>query len=413
MMTMTESMPPEKSPFRDDFPIFSAPGNERLVYLDSAATSQKPLSVIQAVSSFEEKFNSNVHRGIYPISEKATEAFEASREKFRSFINARHANEIVFVRGATEALNIAALSLGIYRLREGDEVLTTVMEHHSNIVPWQMLSWKGIKVKYAGIDDRGRLDMEDFSSKLGKRTRIVTVSHVSNVLGTINNVREIGRMAHDNGSIFIVDGAQSVPHMPVDVRSMDCDILAVSGHKMCAPTGIGVLYGKSELLDSMEPVFGGGEMISEVKESGSKWAELPYKFEAGTQNISGAIGLGAAVDYLNGIGMERVEEYDKSLLSYAMARMIEQDDLEIYGPRDPENRSGLISFNLKGVHSHDVAEILGREGVATRSGHHCAQPLMDELGQPSTTRASFYLYNGRKDVDALFSALDKVRKVFA
>lgn len=410
---LKESIPPDKSPFRDDFPIFSSPGNERLVYLDSAATSQKPLSVIEAVSSFEEEFNSNVHRGIYPISERATEAFESSREKFRSFINARHAQEIVFVRGATEALNIAALSLGIHRLREGDEVLTTVMEHHSNIVPWQMLSWKGIKVKYAGMDDRGRLDMEDFSSKLGKRTKIVTVSHVSNVLGTVNKVREIGRMAHDNGSIFIVDGAQSVPHMPVDVRSMDCDILAVSGHKMCAPTGIGVMYGKTELLDAMEPVFGGGEMISEVKESGSKWAELPYKFEAGTQNISGAIGLGAAVDYLNGIGMERVEEYDKSLLSYAMARMVEQDDIEIYGPRDPEERSGLISFNLKGVHSHDVAEILGREGVATRSGHHCAQPLMDELNQPSTTRASFYIYNGRKDVDALFNALDKVRKVFA
>ena len=409
---MTDTIPPDKSPYREDFPIFTAEGNEHLVYLDSAATSQKPSAVIRAVEEFETTFNSNVHRGIYPLSEKATEAYELAREKFRSFINARHSEEIIFVRGATEALNIIALSLGINRLKEGDEVLTTVMEHHSNIVPWQLLSWKGVRVKYAGIDDRGRLDMDDLNSKIGKRTRIVTVSHVSNVLGTINNVRELGRIAHDNGSIFIVDGAQSVPHMPVDVQAMNCDLMAVSGHKMCAPTGIGVLYGRRKLLQEMEPAFGGGEMISEVKQSGSSWADLPYKFEAGTPNISGAIGLGAAVDYLNGIGMEKLEEYEKGLLSYALSRMMEQDDIEIYGPRDPEERSGLISFNLKGVHGHDVAEILGREGVATRSGHHCAQPLMDVLNEPSTTRASFYLYNGREDVDALMSAIDKVRHVF-
>ncbi len=409
---MTDTIPPDKSPYREDFPIFTAAGNEHLVYLDSAATSQKPSAVIRAVEEFETTFNSNVHRGIYPLSEKATEAYELAREKFRSFINARHSEEIIFVRGATEALNIIALSLGINRLKEGDEVLTTVMEHHSNIVPWQLLSWKGVRVKYAGIDDRGRLDMDDLNSKIGKRTRIVTVSHVSNVLGTINNVRELGRIAHDNGSIFIVDGAQSVPHMPVDVQAMNCDLMAVSGHKMCAPTGIGVLYGRRKLLQEMEPAFGGGEMISEVKQSGSSWADLPYKFEAGTPNISGAIGLGAAVDYLNGIGMEKLEEYEKGLLSYALSRMMEQDDIEIYGPRDPEERSGLISFNLKGVHGHDVAEILGREGVATRSGHHCAQPLMDVLNEPSTTRASFYLYNGREDVDALMSAIDKVRHVF-
>ncbi len=411
-MHLTE-IPPAKSPYREDFPIFSSPGNENLVYLDSAATSQKPASVISAVSSFEEEFNSNVHRGIYPLSQKATDAFEASREKFRSFVNAASPEEIVFVRGATEALNIISLSLGLHSLKEGDEVLTTVMEHHSNIVPWQMLSWKGVKVKFAGLDSSGRLDMDDFMEKLSGRTRVVSVSHVSNVLGTVNNIREIGRIAHDNGSLFIVDAAQSVPHMPVDVRQIDCDLMAVSGHKMCAPTGIGVLYGKAELLGRMEPVFGGGEMISEVKQSGSSWAELPYKFEAGTQNISGAIGLGAAVDYLRGIGMEKIEAYDRSLVSYAMERMSEHPDIEIYGPRDPEERSGLISFNLKGVHGHDVAEILGREGVATRSGHHCAQPLMNWLEQPSTTRASFYLYNGRDDVDALMRAIDRVRKVFA
>lgn len=408
-----DSVPPDVSPYRKDFPIFSAPGNERLVYLDSGATSQKPYSVIHAVASFESEINSNVHRGIYPISERATEAFEASRSRFASFINARSSDEIVFVRGATEALNIVALSLGIYKLKAGDEVLTTVMEHHSNIVPWQMLSWKGVKVKYAGMDDRGRLDMEDLRRKMGKKTKVVTVGHVSNVLGTVNDVREIGKIAHENGSVFIVDGAQSVPHMPVDVRAIDCDLLAVSGHKMCAPTGIGALYGKREVLEEMEPVFGGGEMISEVKESGSTWAELPHKFEAGTPNIAGAIGLGAAVDYLNGIGMQTIEDNDKTLVSYALSRMAEYDDLEVYGPTDPEERSGLISFNVRGVHSHDVSEILGREGIATRSGHHCAQPLMDRLDQPSTTRASFYIYNGRRDIDALFAALDKVRAVFA
>lgn len=410
---MRYASPPDESPYRHDFPIFSAPGNEKLVYLDSAATSQKPLAVIRAVESFSSEFNSNVHRGIYPLSEKATEAFESARSKFRSFINARGTDEIIFVRGATEALNVAALSLGIHRLKEGDEVLTTVMEHHSNIVPWQMLAWKGVKVRYVGVDERGRLDMADLASKLGNRTRVVTVSHVSNVLGTVNNVKEIGRMAHDNGSLFIVDGAQSVPHMPVDVRDIDCDLLAVSGHKMCGPTGIGVLYGKKEILEGMEPAFGGGEMISEVRKSGSSWAELPYKFEAGTPNISGAIGLGAAVDYLDGIGMSRLEEYEKSLLSYATSRMLEYDDIDIYGTADPEERSGLIAFNLRGVHSHDVSEILGREGVATRSGHHCAQPLMSELDQSSTSRASFYIYNGRRDIESLLGALDKVRKVFA
>lgn len=413
MIRLQDTIPPAKSPYAGDFPIFSAPGNEKLVYLDSAATSQKPASVINAVASFESEFNSNVHRGIYPISEKATEAFESAREKFRAFINARSPEEVIFVRGATEALNIIALSLGIHRLKEGDEVLTTVMEHHSNIVPWQMLSWKGVKVRYAAIDSNGRLDMKDLESKLGKRTRVVTVGHVSNVLGTINNVREIGRMAHDNGSLFIVDGAQSVPHMPVDVQSIDCDLLAVSGHKMCAPTGIGVMYGKKEVLNDMEPVFGGGEMISQVKETGSTWAKLPYKFEAGTPNIGGAVGLGAAVDYLNGIGMEKVEEYDKRLLAYAMERLREHDDVEIYGPADTEERSGLISFNIKGIHSHDVSEILGREGIATRAGHHCAQPLMEDLNEAATSRASFYIYNGREDVDALLRALDRVRKVFA
>lgn len=401
------------SPLKGDFPMFSEKGRESLVYLDSAATSQKPALVINAVDEFERRCNANVHRGIYPLSEEATERYEEARGKAARFIGARSPSEIVFLRGSTEALNVLALSLGTWKLKRGDEVLTTVMEHHSNIVPWQMLSWKGVTVKFADIDERGRIDMADFESKITERTKIVTVAHASNVLGTVNPIREMGRIAHEHSSIFIVDGAQSAPHIPVDVRASDCDFFALSGHKMLAPTGIGVLYGRSELLSGMEPAFGGGEMISEVHQHGSKWAEPPYRFEAGTPNISGAIGLGAAIDYLSSIGMDNVERYDREIIAYAMNRLMENDDIEIYGPKDAEERSGVISFNLKGVHGHDTAEILGREGVAIRSGHHCAQPLMDRLRIPSASRASFQIYNGKQDIDALVRALGVVRKVFA
>lgn len=393
--------------------MFSEGDRKSLVYLDSAATSQKPAAVINAVSEFEKRYNANVHRGIYPLSEEATERYEEARSKAARFTGARSSSEIIFLRGATEALNVLAQSLGIWKLKRGDEVLTTVMDHHSNIVPWQMLSWKGITVKFADIDESGRLDMADFERKISDRTKIVTAAHVSNVLGTVNPIREMGRIAHEHSSTFIVDGAQSAPHIPLSMKDTECDFFALSGHKMLAPTGIGVLYGRSELLEGMEPALGGGEMISEVHQSGSKWNDPPYRFEAGTPNISGAIGLGAAIDYLSSIGMDKVENYDRELLTYAMNLLLEMDDIDVYGPTDIEERSGVISFNMKGVHGHDVAEILGRQGVAIRSGHHCAQPLMDRLNITSTSRASFYLYNGRSDVDALVSALDVVRKVFA
>ncbi len=401
------------SPLKRDFPIFSEKSRESLVYLDSAATSQKPAVVIDAVDEFERSCNANVHRGIYPLSEEATERYEDARTKAARFIGARSPSEIVFLRGTTEALNVLALSFGTWKLRRGDEVLTTVMEHHSNIVPWQMLSWKGVVVKFVDIDERGHIDMADFESKISDRTKIVTIAHASNVLGTVNPIREMGRIAHEHSSTFIVDGAQSAPHIPLNMKDLECDFFALSGHKMLAPTGIGVLYGRSELLQEMEPAFGGGEMISEVHQRGSKWADPPYRFEAGTPNISGAIGLGAAIDYLTSIGMENVERYDKEILAYAMSRLLENKDIEIYGPTDIEERSGVISFNIRGVHGHDTAEILGREGVAIRSGHHCAQPLMDRLQISSASRASFQIYNGRSDIDALVNALDVVRKVFA
>ncbi len=401
------------SPLRDDFPIFSQKGRASLVYLDSAATSQKPAAVIEAVDEFERNCNANVHRGIYPLSEEATERYEDARSRTARFIGARLPSEVVFVRGATEALNVLALSFGTWKLKRGDEVLTTVMEHHSNIVPWQMLSWRGVVVRFVDIDESGRLDMADFESKISDRTKIVTATHASNVLGTVNPISEMAKIAHEHDAVFIVDGAQSAPHMPVDVAESGCDFFAASGHKMFAPTGIGILYGRAELLQELEPAFGGGEMISEVHQRGSKWADPPYRFEAGTPNISGAIGLGAAVDYLSSIGMENVERYNRDLVGYAMDRLLEKEDVEIYGPKDMEERSALISFNLKGIHGHDTAEILGREGVAIRSGHHCAQPLMERLGISSASRASFHIYNGKNDVDCLVDALDTVRKVFA
>jgi cysteine desulfurase/selenocysteine lyase len=397
------------SPYKKDFPIFQ--NNENLVYLDSAATSQRPQQVIEAVLDFERNYNSNVHRGLYSISVRATERYEEAREKFARFIHAQP-EEIIFVRGATEALNTVALGLGIQKLSPGDEVLVTRMDHHSNIVPWQLLSWKGIRVKFVPLR-RGTVSAEDVASMVTSRTRVISLAHVSNVLGSTSPVEEIGKIARDAGAYFVVDGAQSVPHMPVDVRRMGCDFLAVSGHKMCAPTGIGVLYGRRELLESMEPVFGGGEMISEVTEQGSKWAEVPQKFEPGTPNISGAIGLGAAVDYLNSVGMENIVQMEKELMSYALGLLLEQEDIEIYGPLDPEQRTGVISFNMKGVHNHDLAELLSMHGIAIRSGHHCAQPLMDSLGLPGTSRISFYLYNDKNDVDAFVAALQHVRKIFA
>lgn len=399
------------SPYKKDFPIFSSEENRNLVYLDSAATSQKPQRVIDAVLDFERNYNANVHRGLYSISLKATEHYEAAREKFARFIHARP-EEIVFVRGATEALNTVALMLGIQKLEAGDEVLVSKMEHHSNIVPWHLLSWKGIRLKFLPLRG-GRIEPEDVEKAITPKTRVISIAHVSNVLGSINPVEEIGKIARDRNITFIVDGAQSVPHLPVDVSRIGCDFMAISGHKMCGPMGIGVLYGRRELLESFNPVFGGGEMISEVKEGGSMWAEVPQKFEAGTPNVCGAIGLGAAVDYLNSVGMEHIADMEKGLMSYAMEQLSGQEDMQVYGSMDSEERVGVISFNLRGVHNHDVAELLSMQGIAIRSGHHCAQPLMDSLNVPGTSRISFYLYNGTSDIDAFVAALEQIRKIFA
>ena len=412
---------------RKDFPILERRFNgKRMIYLDSTATSQKPIQMIEAISDYYKKYNANVHRGIYGLSEEATDLYEKSRKNISAFINSRNAESIVFVRNTTEALNLLSYSIG-KKLKKGDEIVTTVMEHHSNIVPWQFLQEKGIKIKYVDINEDGTLRMDQFGELITKRTKIVSVTHVSNVLGTINDVEYIGKIAHENDSYFIVDGAQSVPHMPVDVNSIDCDFLAFSGHKMLGPMGIGVLYGKKEILDEMDPFMGGGEMINEVHLSGATWAEVPLKFEAGTPNVEGAVGLSVAVDYLKKLGMDNVREHEKELVKYAMDRLESFDDITFYGPRNPEIKGGVIAFNFKNVknakiakalmdegimiHPHDVASILDLDAVMVRSGHHCAQPLMERLGVPATSRASFYIYNDRDDIDEFIRALGNVKKV--
>lgn len=419
------------SAIKKDFPIFS--NNPDLCYLDSAATTQKPRQVIEAIEDYYYSCNSNVHRGIYRISEEATNRFESSRENISNFIGSRDPRQIVFTRNATESLNLLAYTLG-KTLHPGDEVLLSTMEHHSNIVPWQFLREKGIIVNFADITPEGTLDIEDLSQKMTNRTRIVSLTHVSNVLGCINPVSEIGKIVHDNSSIFIVDSAQGVPHMPVDVEKMDCDFLAFSGHKMLGPTGIGCLYGKFDLLDKLPPFMGGGEMIMEVSLAGAKWNETPLKFEAGTPNIEGAIGLSAAVNYLRNIGMDNVRSHEKDLISYTMERAGDVEDLKYYGPIDPEKHGGVFTFNIgdvpafdlerdlagkginvsaNGIHPHDTATIMDRDDIAIRSGHHCAMPLMTRLGVSATSRASFYIYNGREDVDRFFAAINDVKVAFA
>lgn len=412
---------------RNDFPIFERTfKGKRMVYLDSTATTQKPIQVIEAISEYYKKYNANVHRGIYGLSEEATDLYEKSRENISKFINSKHPESIVFVRNTTEALNLLSYSIG-KKLKKGDEIITTLMEHHSNIVPWQFLQEKGVILKYIDINEDGTLKVDQLQETLTKNTKIVTITHASNVLGTINDVKKIAEIVHENGSIFIVDGAQSVPHMPVDVQSIDCDFLAFSGHKMLGPMGIGVLYGKLDLLNDMDPFMGGGEMINEVHITGSTWAEVPLKFEAGTPNVEGAVGLSAAINYLKTIGMENIRDHEKYLVKYALEKIGELDDLIVYGPKNPEIRGGVISFNFKNIknervakalmdegimiHPHDVATILDLDAVMVRSGHHCAQPLMDRLGVPATSRASFYIYNDKDDIESLISALKKVRGV--
>jgi len=399
---------------RADFPILMRKiGGKPLVYLDNAATSQKPKAVIDAIDRYYREYNANVHRGIHRLSEEATVAFEQSREEFARFIGARTAKEIIFVRNATEALNLVALSWARANLKSGDRILLTQMEHHSNIVPWQMLAKeKGLRIDYVEIRDDGILNWENFERLINENPKVLSLAHVSNALGTINPVKQMAREAHKVGATVIVDAAQSVPHMPVDVADLECDFMAASGHKMLAPTGIGMLYGRQDLLDHMEPLMGGGEMIREVHLQDARWNDLPWKFEAGTPNIEGVIGLGAAVNYLTKLGMQNVREHEKDITRYAIERLAGVKGLILYGTKEIEKRGAVISFNLGDIHAHDLATVLDTQGIAIRSGQHCAQPLMERLKVPATSRASFYIYNTRREVDILVRALEKARKMF-
>ena len=381
-----------------------------LVYLDNAATSQKPLEVIKAEEQFYRRDCSNIHRGVHELSERATKSYEEARAKAQQFLNAGDSKEIVFVRGATEAINLVANSFGRKNVQAGDEILITAMEHHSNIVPWQILcEEKGAKLRVAPINDRGELLFDEFVKLLSPKTRLAAVVHVSNVLGTINPVKEIVEAAHSRNIPVLLDGAQAAPHLKVDVQALDCEFYTFSGHKLYGPTGVGVLYGKADLLDAMPPYQGGGDMISSVTFEKTIYNSLPYKFEAGTANIAGGIGLGAAIDYLNRIGMENVAAYEDELLAYGTEAVSRIPGLKIIGTA--EKKAGVISFVIDGIHPHDVGTILDQEGIAVRTGHHCAQPLMDRFGIPATTRASLAIYNTRREIDALVAGIQKVKEL--
>ncbi|HLD81555.1 MAG TPA: cysteine desulfurase [archaeon] len=397
---------------RGDFPILGLRVNGKpLVYLDNAATTQKPRQVLDAIREYYEKRNANVQRGIYYLSEAATQAYEGAREKTAKFIGAKDAGEVVFTRNATEALNLVAHSL-CAGLKKGDRVILSKMEHHSNIVPWQFQAReKGLKLNYVDVLKDGTLDWEGFEELLCKKTKVVSLTHASNVLGTINDVGKAAKLAHEHGAVMIVDGAQSVPHMPVDVQRLGVDFLAFSGHKMLGPTGIGVLWGRKELLEKLPPFLGGGDMIHEVSLHEATYNDVPWKFEAGTPNTEGAIGLGAAIDYLQGIGMDNVRAHEVELTRHALSKFDELENVKVYGPRDASLKGGVVAFTMEGVHPHDVAQVLDSEGIAVRSGHACAQPLMQELKAGVVTRASFYVYNPKEEVDALLEGLGKVKKV--
>ena len=397
------------SEIKKDFPILKQKINGRhLVYLDSAATSQKPKQVINAEKEFYETINANVARSLYYLSEKATEAYEISRKKVAGFINSDK-NEIIFVRNTTEAINLVANCVDF---KKDDELIITIMEHHSNFVPWQIVCEKtGAKLKIVDISPDGMLDLKQFENFLSNKTKLIAITHVSNVLGTINPVKEITRRAKKFGALVLIDGAQGAPHMKVDVKDISCDFYAFSGHKMLAPTGIGVLYGRKELLNKMHPFLYGGHMIKKVTKENSTFSDAPERFEAGTANFAGAVALSTAIDYLQNIGMENVQAHETELIGYAMEKLLKIKNLEIYGPKNTEQRGGVISFNIKGAHPHDVAQILDSEGIAIRSGHACTMPLMQRLGVESVCRASFYVYNDKNDVDALVAGLEKVKEV--
>jgi cysteine desulfurase/selenocysteine lyase len=403
------------SDIRAQFPILDQEVNEKpLVYLDSSATSQKPLQVIEAVEKYYREINSNVHRGVHTLGTRATDAYEGAREKVRKFINAKSIQEVIFTRGTTTSLNTVAASYAAANLTQGDEIVITYMEHHSNIIPWQQVARRtGAQLKYIPLQEDGTISLDDVRATITANTKVVSVMQVSNVLGVINPVKEIAQIAHENGAIMVVDGAQSAPHMKIDVQDLDCDFLAFSGHKMCGPTGIGVLYGKKHLLENMEPIEFGGEMIDFVQLQESTWKELPWKFEAGTPIIAGAIGLGAAIDFLNEVGLDQIAEHEHKLVAYALEKMSAVEGMTIYGPLDAAKRAGLITFNLSDVHPHDVATVLDAEGIAVRAGHHCAQPLMRWLKASATARASFYLYNTEDDIDKLVEGLVKTKEYFS
>ncbi|AEB29162.1 cysteine desulfurase [Carnobacterium sp. 17-4] len=400
---------------KNDFPILTQIVNdEPLVYLDNAATTQKPTAVLAALETYYREANANVHRGVHTLAERATTQYEAAREKVQYFINANESAEVLFTRGTTTSLNWVAKSYGEANVKSGDEILVSVMEHHSNLIPWQQLAKKtGAALKYIELTEEGLLDMESLQAQLSEKTKIVALAHVSNVLGVVNPIQEIARLAHARGAVIVVDGAQAVPHMPVDVQELDADFYAFSGHKMVGPTGIGVLYGKRAFFEQMEPVEFGGEMIAMVDEQDSTWKELPWKFEAGTPNIAGAIGLGAAIDYLSTIRLLAIQEHEKTLMAYLWPKLLAIPGLMIYGPKDLAKRTGIVTFNLDGLHPHDVATAMDMEGVAIRAGHHCAQPLMRRLSADSTARASFYLYNTTADVDKFIEALLATKEFFA
>ena len=400
---------------RREFPTLEQAVNGRpLVYLDNAATSQKPKVVLDALRSYYEDDNSNVHRGIHELSRRATVAYEESRAKVASWVGANEPSENVWTRGTTEAINLVSSAWGLDNVGEGDEILISVLEHHSNIIPWQLLARRtGAVIKYIELDEQGRWILDELPHLLTDRTKIVAISHVSNALGTVNPVKRVAAAAHEVGALVLVDGAQGAVHMKVDVKDLGVDYYAFSGHKMCGPTGIGALWARRDLLDSMEPYQGGGEMIHFVGRDESSWATVPHKFEAGTPNIAGAIGMGAAIDFLSEVGMDAIAEHEHKLLGYALERMNKVDGICIYGPQSPDEHSALISFTLGDAHPHDISTILDSEGIAVRAGHHCAQLAMQHFGISATARASIYLYNTESDIDRLIEGLEQVRSIFA
>ena len=399
---------------RDDFPILKQRINdEPLVYLDSAATSQKPQAVIDSVVNYYQTINANTHRSVYTLGQRATDEYELARKKVQRFIKAKSSKEVIFTKGTTDSLNLVASTYGEENIQAGDKIVITYMEHHSNLIPWQQLALrKNAVLKYIELTKDGQLDMDDARKKITDKTKIVAVTHASNVLGVTNDVQELAQIAHSHNAVIVTDGAQAAPHQPIDVQELDTDFYAFSGHKMLSPMGIGVLYGKKGLLEQMSPYQFGGEMINSVDKFDSTWSELPWKFEAGTQNVSGAIGLGKAIDYLNNLGMENIAEYEQELVDYALPKLLAIRGLTVYGPQNSTIHNGVISFNLNNLHPHDVATAFDMDGVAVRAGHHCAQPLMKYLGVVATVRASFYFYNTKADVDKLLQAIADTKEFF-